>query len=90
MRYGHTDSIMCEVPSPEEGIAALQEINAEMSPIVTEFEKWSSSFLVMAKNRYAGLVSWTEGEYHEAERYVKGIEMKQSRLPKAMKKHQWV
>lgn len=85
VRYGHTDSIMCEVPSPEEGIAALQEINAEMSPIVTEFEKWSSSFLVMAKNRYAGLVSWTEGEYHEAERYVKGIEMKQSRLPKAMK-----
>jgi hypothetical protein len=56
-----------------------------MFPIITEFEKWSSSFLIMTKNRYAGLVSWTDGEYHEPERYVKGIEMKQSRLPKAMK-----
>ena len=85
VRYGHTDSIMCEVPTPEEGKAALETINARMFPIVTEFEKWSSSFLIMAKNRYAGLVSWTDGEYHEPERYVKGIEMKQSRLPKAMK-----
>ena len=85
VRYGHTDSIMCEVPNPKQGLEALKEINAEMHPIITEFEKWSSSFLVMAKNRYAGLVSWTEGKYHEPERYVKGIEMKQSRLPKAMK-----
>tara|TARA_A100001201_G_scaffold23240_2_gene26431 strand:+ start:24393 stop:26636 length:2244 start_codon:yes stop_codon:yes gene_type:complete len=85
VRYGHTDSIMCEVPTPEEGVKALETINQRMSPIITEFEKWSSSFLVMAKNRYAGLVSWTDGEYHEPERYVKGIEMKQSRLPKAMK-----
>jgi DNA polymerase I len=85
VRYGHTDSIMCEVPTPEKGIEALKVINERMSPIVTEFEKWSESFLVMAKNRYAGLVSWTDGEYHKAERYVKGIEMKQSRLPKAMK-----
>jgi len=83
--YGHTDSIMAEVPNPEDGLQALEEINRKMSPIITEFEKWSESFLVIAKNRYAGLVSWTDGEYHEAERYVKGIELKQSRLPKAMK-----
>ena len=85
VRYGHTDSIMCEVPKPEAGLAALQHINQEMHPIITEFEKWSSKFLIIAKNRYAGLVCWTEGEYHEEERYVKGIELKQSRLPKAMK-----
>jgi DNA polymerase elongation subunit (family B) len=85
VRYGHTDSIMAEVPSPEEGLAALAEINRRMSPIVTEFEKWSSRFLVLAKNRYCGLVEWTDGDFHEPERYVKGIEMKQSRLPRAMK-----
>jgi DNA polymerase elongation subunit (family B) len=83
--YGHTDSIMCEIPTPEEGVEALKIINERMHPIETEFEKWSSTFLVVAKNRYTGLVSWTEGEHHEPERYVKGIEMKQSRLPKAMK-----
>lgn len=85
VRYGHTDSIMCEVPSPEAGIAALGHINREMYPIITEFEKWSESFFILAKNRYCGLVSWTDGNYHEAERYVKGIELKQSRLPQAMK-----
>ena len=85
VRYGHTDSIMAEVPSPEEGVAALAEINRRMSPIITEFEKWSSRFLVLAKNRYCGLVEWTDGDFHEPERYVKGIEMKQSRLPRAMK-----
>lgn len=85
VRYGHTDSIMCEVPTPEEGVAALAEINRRMAPIITEFEKWSSRFLVLAKNRYCGLVEWTDGEHHAPERYVKGIEMKQSRLPKAMK-----
>ena len=53
VRYGHTDSIMCEVPNPESGLAALQHINQQMFPIITEFEKWSSSFLIMAKNRYA-------------------------------------
>ena len=83
--YGHTDSIMCEVATPEEGVAALKIIDEAMYPIETEFEKWSSSFLVVAKNRYAGMVSWTDGEHHAPERYVKGIEMKQSRLPKAMK-----
>ena len=83
--YGHTDSIMCEVPTPEQGLAALSIINEEMKPIITEFEKWSSAFLIMAKNRYAGMVQWTDGDYHEREFYVKGIEMKQSRLPKAMK-----
>tara|TARA_Y100001972_G_scaffold121617_1_gene165912 strand:+ start:6556 stop:8787 length:2232 start_codon:yes stop_codon:yes gene_type:complete len=85
VRYGHTDSIMCEVPSPEKGLAALSIINERMAPIITEFEKWSKSFFILAKNRYCGLVSWTEGEYHKPERYVKGIELKQSRLPVAMK-----
>lgn len=85
VRYGHTDSIMCEVPDPEQGLAALSTINERMFPIITEFEKWSESFFILAKNRYCGLVSWTDGEYHEAERYVKGIELKQSRLPAAMK-----
>ena len=83
--YGHTDSIFCEVSNPEKGVEALKTINEKMFPIVTEFEKWSPSFLILAKNRYAGLVSWTDGEYHDPERYVKGIELKQSRLPKAMK-----
>jgi DNA polymerase-2 len=85
VRYGHTDSIMCEVPDPEQGLAALDTINKRMFPIITEFEKWSESFFILAKNRYCGLVSWTDGEYHEPERYVKGIEIKQSRLPAAMK-----
>ena len=39
----------------------------------------------MAKNRYAGNVSWTEGQYHDPQMYVKGIEMKQGRLPNALK-----
>ena len=83
--YGHTDSIMCRVPNPEKGVEALSIINEKMKPIITEFEKWSSAFLIMAKNRYAGMVKWTDGSYHEREFYVKGIEMKQSRMPKAMK-----
>ena len=39
----------------------------------------------MQKNRYAGLVSWTDGFPHEPKRYVKGIELKQSRMPVVMK-----
>tara|TARA_R110002167_G_scaffold56925_8_gene161342 strand:+ start:6718 stop:8958 length:2241 start_codon:yes stop_codon:yes gene_type:complete len=85
VRYGHTDSIMCEVSCPEEGLQKLEIINEWMHPIVTEFEKWSSTFLIIAKNRYAGLVEWSNGKYHDAERYIKGIEMKQGRLPQAMK-----
>ena len=83
--YGHTDSVFCEIPNPEKGLDALKTINERMSPIETEFEKWCESFVIMAKNRYAGMTAWTDGKYHEPSLYVKGIEMKQSRLPPAMK-----
>ena len=85
VRYGHTDSIMCDIESPEKGLEVLRIVNERMHPIETEFEKWCDSFLIMAKNRYAASVSWTEGEAHPAQIYVKGIEMKQGRLPKCMK-----
>ena len=39
----------------------------------------------MAKNRYAGRVTWTDGNAHEPTLYVKGIELKQSRMPPIMK-----
>jgi len=83
--YGHTDSVMCIVPSPEEGLRVLADVNASMAPIEVEFEKWSSRFMLMEKNRYCGLVTWTDGESHEPQRYVKGIEMKQARMPALMK-----
>jgi DNA polymerase elongation subunit (family B) len=83
--YGHTDSVMCEVESPEVGIESVIEMNKRMHPIIVQFEKWSQSFLLMEKNRYAGLVTWADGEYHEPKRYVKGIEMKQARMPSVMK-----
>ena len=85
VRYGHTDSIMCDVESPEKGLELLRTVNERMSPIETEFEKWCDTFLIMAKNRYAASVSWTEGQNHAPEIYVKGIEMKQGRLPNALK-----
>jgi len=84
--YGHTDSVFVLIPSPQEGMDALTEINISMEPIETEFEKWCSSMILMAKNRYAGNVTWTDGHYHDAKMYVKGIEMKQSRMPQVMKK----
>lgn len=83
--YGHTDSVMCEIPNVDVGLEKLQSINDEMSPIIVQFEKWSSTFLLMGKNRYCGLVSWTDGEHHDPKRYVKGIELKQSRMPGIMK-----
>ena len=85
VRYGHTDSIMCDIETPEKGLEVLRIVNERMHPIETEFEKWCDSFLIMAKNRYAASVKWTEGEYHSAQIYVKGIEMKQGRLPDCMK-----
>ena len=85
VRYGHTDSIFCEVPSPEEGVELMHKINEAMAPIETEFEKWCESMILKAKNRYAGKVTWTDGEYHEPEYYYKGLELKQARMPKAMK-----
>jgi len=85
VRYGHTDSIMCDVASPEKGLQLLSVVNQRMNPIETEFEKWCDTFLIMAKNRYAASVSWTDGAHHDPQIYVKGIEMKQGRLPKACK-----
>ena len=83
--YGHTDSVFCIIPTPEEGLEKLGLINERMHPIVTEFEKWCSRIIMVAKNRYTGMVTWTDGEYHEPNIYVKGIEMKQSRMPPVMK-----
>jgi len=85
VRYGHTDSIFCEVPTPEEGMKLVDEINKAMHPIETEFEKWCESMILKAKNRYAGKVVWTDGKHHEAEYYYKGLELIQARMPKAMK-----
>tara|TARA_Y100000361_G_scaffold144666_1_gene152936 strand:- start:179 stop:784 length:606 start_codon:yes stop_codon:yes gene_type:complete len=56
-----------------------------MAPIEVEFEKWCSSMILLAKNRYAGRVTWTDGRTHEPTLYVKGIELKQSRMPPVMK-----
>jgi len=41
--------------------------------------------VLMAKNRYAGNVTWSDGEFHEPKMYIKGIEMKQARMPPIMK-----
>ncbi len=85
VRYGHTDSIFCQVPSPEEGMQLVAKINESMAPIETEFEKWCESMILKAKNRYAGKVTWTDGKYHDPDYYYKGLELKQARMPKAMK-----
>ena len=84
--YGHTDSVFVLCDTPELGQKHIVSINEDMHPIETEFEKWCPSVLIMAKNRYAGLTKWTDGEYHEEKLYVKGIELKQNRLPPLMKK----
>lgn len=83
--YGHTDSVFCEIGSPATGVEIMSRINDEMKPIEVEFEKWCSSIILMAKNRYAGRVTWTDGKEHEPTLYVKGIELKQSRMPPVMK-----
>lgn len=83
--YGHTDSVFCEIPTPKEGMELLPKINERMAPIVVEFEKWCPRLIMVAKNRYTGKVTWTDGEFHPPNIYVKGIEMKQSRMPPVMK-----
>jgi DNA polymerase elongation subunit (family B) len=84
--YGHTDSIFIQMPNgAEDGEERLKEINAEMAPIEVEFEKFCDSLILMAKNRYAGNVIWTDGVGHIPKLYIKGIEMKQSRMPDIMK-----
>lgn len=83
--YGHTDSVFCSIDSPSRGEELMTSINAQMHPIEVQFEKWCPSIILMAKNRYAGNVTWSDGEEHEAKLYIKGIEMKQSRMPPIMK-----
>lgn len=85
VHYGHTDSVFVSIPSPQAGVDLVARINATMHPIETEFEKWCSRMILMAKNRYAGNVTWTDGQFHEPKMYIKGIEMKQSRMPPIMK-----
>ena len=89
--YGHTDSIFVtgvdmrkwsEIP---DALERLETINATMYPIEVQYERYCDRMLLMAKNRYAGNVVWTDGEWHEPTLYVKGIEMKQSRMPPVMK-----
>ena len=84
--YGHTDSVFVLCDNPDIGQIHTASINHDMSPIITEFEKWCESMIIVAKNRYAGLTTWTEGKLHEPKLYVKGIELKQNRLPTIMKR----
>jgi DNA polymerase elongation subunit (family B) len=84
-RYGHTDSVFVDIDAPEIGEALIVKINERMFPIVTEFEKWCSSFFIKAKNRYACRVSWTDGSSHEPQTYLKGLELIQARMPMVMK-----
>ena len=83
--YGHTDSVFVEVDSPEEGELLVSWLNEEMTPIVTEFEKFCERVLLKAKYRYAGKVVWSDGLQREPSYYVKGIEHIQARMPKVMK-----
>ena len=77
--------MVVQVETPELCMEKMKTINELMSPIETEFEKWTERMLIKAKNRYAGKVTWTDGEHHEPQYYVKGIESKQGRMPEAMK-----
>ena len=88
--YGHTDSIFvrgqifCPHDSGYNG--KIREINEMMHPIEVEFERYCDRMILMAKNRYAGNVSWENGQWlDEPKLYVKGIELKQSRMPEIMK-----
>ena len=87
--YGHTDSIF--VTNVDMGVTKgevfekISLINGAMHPIEVQYERYCDRMLLMAKNRYAGNVVWTDGEWHEPTLYVKGIEMKQSRMPPVMK-----
>jgi DNA polymerase elongation subunit (family B) len=83
--YGHTDSVFCDIGSPSKGEALIRCINDKMKPIEVEFEKWCPSMVLMAKNRYAANVTWSNGKEHEPNLYIKGIEMKQARMPPIMK-----
>lgn len=84
--YGHTDSIFCVVPQgPEIGVELVNAINETMAPIETEFERFAETMLISAKNRYVGNVNWVDGEYVKPQFYLKGMEIKQSRMPPVMR-----
>ncbi len=84
--YGHTDSVFVQMPNgAEDGEEKLKEINDDMAPIEVEFEMFCDRIILMAKNRYAGNIVWTNGVGHPPKLYIKGIEMKQSRMPEVMK-----
>ena len=83
--YGHTDSVFVKIPDPNIGYQTVNALNVVLAPIVTEFEKWCESVIIVAKNRYACKVVWSDGEEHPPSTYIKGIEMKQSRMPQVMK-----
>jgi len=85
VKYGHTDSVMVQIPSPDETLALNEILNEELAPIEVEFERWCERFLITTKNRYAASVVWADGKYRDKDIYFKGIELKQSRMPKAMK-----
>ena len=81
--YGHTDSIFV---TGEIDAEKIRRINEMMSPIEVQFERYCDSMVLMAKNRYAGLAAWENGEWlDEPKLYIKGIELKQSRMPQVMK-----
>ena len=84
-RYGHTDSVFVDVETPEVGQELIVKINERMHPIETEFEKWCDAFFIKAKNRYACRVSWTDGQKHDPQTYIKGLELIQARMPSVMK-----
>jgi DNA polymerase elongation subunit (family B) len=83
--YGHTDSVF--VIAGHRGFVEdmTDVLNSKLSPIEVQFEKWCDRMLLMAKNRYAALVTWSDGKEHDGKLYIKGIEMKQSRMPPVMK-----
>ena len=84
--YQHTDSCFVNVATQEEAYSLTGYLNEEMSPVVVEFEKYASSLIMKAKNRYAARVVWADGEWlGEPDYYVKGIELIQARMPTAMK-----
>ena len=90
--YGHTDSIFVDgVEMDWKGLEfgntarKIKTINEKMYPIEVQFERYCRTMILMAKNRYAGSVVFTDGEWHDPILYVKGIEMKQSRMPPVMK-----
>ena len=85
--YGHTDSIFVIYDQNTKTISdSMEEINTQMHPIEVEYERYCDRMILMAKNRYAGNVSWENGQWlDEPKLYVKGIELKQSRMPEIMK-----